>query len=146
MSITLGLTTILLSLVCIIVVRLALKIIEVRHEYDKLKRVLGHNMLPKPWWPSGHDPLMGFSKYHWLQQEPLHRRYGRTFGWIGGTKPIVSTIDLDLIQKMILDDPFAHLDRPNLDLPFKELSRDNIAFSNSKQWARIRRAMTPALT
>lgn len=146
MSATIVLAYILASLVCAISIQLAVRIIKVNNEYDRFKKALKLNMLPKPWWPSGHDPEMGFNPYSWLEQESLHRRYGRTFGWIGGSKPIVSTIDLDLIKKMTLDDPFAQLDRPDLELPFKELSRDNIAFANSKQWARIRRAMTPALT
>lgn len=145
MSVTLGLVTVLLALVLVFVSQVISRVVRVRRNYDVFKKATGFPMLPKPWSPAGHDHVFGFNKYIWMQMEPLHRRYGRCFGWMSGIRPTVATIDLDLIKKVVLDDPNAHIDRPNLGLPFSEMSSNNIAFSEAKQWYRIRRAMSPAL-
>lgn len=145
MSITVGLIALLLTLIIIFVLQVVLRVVKVRKAYDNFKKTTELPMLPRPWSPAGHDHVFGFNRYIWMQMEPLHRRYGRSFGWMGGIRPSVATIDLDLIKKVVLDEPNAHLDRPNLGLPFSEMSSNNIAFSEAKQWYRIRRAMTPAL-
>lgn len=101
---------------------------------------------PKPDIIIGHAGKLFLSRLNWINLDEYHRLYGPTFGWYNIGKPAVSTIDLSLIQKMVIDEANEHINKIQLDIPLKEFIEDDILTARDEQWWRIRRAVAPAFT
>lgn len=115
--------------------------------YRKFKKdAEGLPVLPLGWLPGGHIHKLVLNSTNLLIQEPLHRRYGKTFGYLYNTRRIVYSIDLELIKTINLTESNKHVNRLNLSLPIKEFESDSIAFTYDNQWRRIRRAIAPSFT
>lgn len=74
-----------------------------------------------------------------------HQEMGKTVGWLRNSDFCVSTVDLDLIKTIILDEPNDHLNRAQLHIPVAELEFC-IATAPEQEWQQLRRAIAPALT
>lgn len=75
----------------------------------------------------------------------LVAKHGDIFLIMYGTKPMVFTVDLDLIKRFALEEQQVNINRTELDIPMKELERDCIMLADGEQWRRQRRAIAPAL-
>lgn len=78
--------------------------------------------------------------------EENHAKLGKTFAWFLMEKPAVSTIDLDFIKRMVLDDPNANINRSAIPNPIHEISEDSISYCHGAQWRRLRRVYASALS
>lgn len=76
----------------------------------------------------------------------LHKKHGKTLGYYYGNQPAISTIDLELIKTMVIDEPNDHINRCKTDVPIEELEVDSIFCAEDDQWRRIRSASAPAFT
>lgn len=76
--------------------------------------------------------------------EQNHQKLGKTFAVFLGKTVFVSTVDLDFIKRVVLDD--ENTDRSYPPIPVHEIDQDSIVTSNGSQWKRIRRAFSPALS
>lgn len=103
-------------------------------------------VVPKPRIIGGHGDRLFLSKNNWRNLDRYHKLYGPTFGWYNVDKPAISTIDLDLIKKIVIDEANEHVDKIQLDIPLKEFSEDDILTARGEQWWRIRKALAPAFT
>ena len=74
-----------------------------------------------------------------------HETYGKTFGFLYGTRPCASTIDLDLIKVFTVDESLQHVNRMPYNGMIKEFEVDSVFMAEDEQWRRIRRAFGPAL-
>ena len=74
-----------------------------------------------------------------------HKRLGKTFGFMFCAKRAVFSTDLDLIKKLILDEPNKNVNRPEIGWPIEEWNKTCIVQAEGKQWNRMRRAVAPAL-
>lgn len=83
---------------------------------------------------------------NWKVMSDLHSKYGLTYGWFYFDKPVISTIDLDFIKAVNIDENHDHFDRLVLNIPVSELIDDSIAFAEHDQWLRLRKAMAPAFS
>lgn len=110
------------------------------------KKSPGLPVLPNPNIFSGHANLTYWSSNNWKNVDNYHKSYGPTFGWYNVDKPAVSTIDLDLIKTIIIDEQSDHINRVELNIPIKEMKEDDIAFARDEQWWRLRKAFAPAFT
>lgn len=113
------------------------------HQYFK-KNLPNLPVLPKPNIFKGHSNELFLSPKNWRNLDESHKKYGTTFGWYYCNKPSISTIDVDLIKKLVIDE--SQFDRLNLEIPLKEFKDDNIAFARTEQWLRLRKAIAPAFT
>lgn len=104
-----------------------------------------------PWLPGG-NPILGhvgktlYSSRNWMVVAENHRKYGKTVAGLHNHKPIVSTLDLELIKKFVIDEPNDHLDRFQPNFPIREIAIDGMLFMETKQWRRVRKAVAPAFT
>lgn len=78
--------------------------------------------------------------------DKLHRKYGKSFGFYLNSKPAIATMDLDLIKALVIDEPYANVNRTMIDIPVEELENDCIMFAENDQWRRLRQASAPAFT
>lgn len=74
-----------------------------------------------------------------------HQKYGDTFGFVCGTYPCASTIDLDLLKMIHIDELTAHVNRMPFNTITSEFEKDGIFLAKDDQWRRIRKAVGPAL-
>lgn len=92
----------------------------------------------------GHIPAF-LSPRQWQIYENAHRKHGKYFGLYFGNIPMVTTIDLDLIKKIAIDED--HHDRfARLHLASEEIESDCILTARGEQWRRIRKALAPAFS
>lgn len=75
----------------------------------------------------------------------LHNELGKTIGWLRDTNYCVSTTDLNLIKKIIQDEPEAHLDRITLHMPIEEME-ESIMLAPKNEWRHLRKIIAPAFT
>lgn len=94
---------------------------------------------------SGHLKILGDERA-WKLVEDLHEKYGKSFGTFFGNKPVVSTVDLDLIKRIVLDDPKAHINRADPTIPLDEMDHNDLFVARDEQWHRIRRQFSPAFS
>lgn len=73
-----------------------------------------------------------------------HKQFGKTLGWLQGSKFCASTIDLDLIKKFIYDEPNVHMDRVNFGMPFEEFEK-SILHAPKNEWRPLRQVIGSAL-
>lgn len=106
----------------------------------------GLPVLPNPSIFSGHANRTYWRPDNWKNVDNYHKLYGSTFGWFNLDEPAVSTVDLDLIKTILLDEQNDHINRVELTIPIKELREDDIAFARDEQWWRLRKAFAPAFT
>lgn len=93
---------------------------------------------------TGHAVSMYLSRLNWRNSYNLHKKYGESFGFYFIDRPVLNTIDPELIKTMVIDKPDVHINRPNLDIPMEEFTKDDIVFVEDDQWWRIRKAIAPA--
>lgn len=94
----------------------------------------------------GHARSVLLNKRNCFVVDELHKKLGKTYGIYYGRKPMVSTIDLDLIKAVVLDEPYKNINRSKIDVPLKEIEVDSIATSEDEQWRRLRQSAAPAFT
>lgn len=134
----------LVSLLIIIAAHALIRAVQVHFAYIKFKKALkGLTILPKTWSPGGHMHQVLFDEYSCLKIESLHRKHGKTFAWLYGTLPMALTIDLDLIRKIIYEDPNLNINKQKFSVPIKELEYDSVVMAEHDQWRRIRKALAP---
>ena len=115
------------------------------HQFFK-KNAPGLPVLPNPNLFTGHAGEMAFKRKSWQSATKYHKLYGKTYGFYYGKKAWASSIDLDLLKTMLIDEADDNINRTIVDIPIKELEQDMISFSENDQWRRIRRAVAPAFT
>lgn len=95
------------------------------------------------------DHMINFSlnKRNWQYLENLHKihktKIGATFYL---DNPFISTLDIDLIKKIAIDEGEHHINRIELKLLVEEWEIGSIAFARDNQWLRLRKAVAPALS
>lgn len=94
----------------------------------------------------GHVNQIIWARQNWRIIGDLHKRFGKTFGMFHCDKPVVSTIDLDLIKAIIFDKPNDHVNRMKFNTPLEEIEKDCILTSDEKEWRRMRKLIAPAFT
>ena len=94
----------------------------------------------------GHIFYLLFSRHLPEKLYKIQEQYGKTVGWMYGETYGVLTIDLDLIKKVVLDEPDKNVNRIRINLPIKELDENCIMEAKDDQWRRIRKVYAPALT
>lgn len=135
------------ALLLVIVAHALIRAVQVHYAYTKFKKALnGLTILPETWSPGGHMHQVLFDKYSCLKIESLHRQYGKTFAWLYGTLPMAMTVDLELVRKMIYEDPNLNINKQKFSVPIKELEYDSIVMAEHDQWRRIRKALAPSFT
>lgn len=92
----------------------------------------------------GHINEVVWVKTCWRKSLELHNKLGKTFGLYYCDKPVVSTLDADLIKAMVLDKPDDHLDRFQPNTPVVEMENDCVLTCKTEQWRRLRIAIAPA--
>lgn len=90
-------------------------------------------------WCLRKNSLNDLRKYNETHGKP------KTVGWMLGTKYAACTIDLDLMKRIVLDEPNKNVNRIHMDVPMAEYMEDNILTAPDDQWRRLRRAVAPAL-
>lgn len=103
-------------------------------------------MLPNTSVFSGNSYDLYYPLKNWKLFDEAHKKYGTTFGWFLCGQPAVSTYDLDLIRKMILDEPYKNINRVEMNIPVAQVRENSIAFTRDEQWHRLRKAIAPAFT
>lgn len=93
----------------------------------------------------GHLQQIFFDHYNYLNLNTYHYVYGKTFAFLKGTLPAISTIDLDLLRRICIDESSIHRNRTILDTPLIELEEDCIGTAGRKQWPRLRKSVMRAL-
>jgi len=102
-------------------------------------------VLPNPKLLSGHFDELIYAFDGWKKVELNHEKYGDSYGWFYRDKPIVSTIDLDLIKTIHLDQSNVHINNLSTDTPIDEIEIDCIITAKDEQWRRLRKAYGPAI-
>jgi len=74
-----------------------------------------------------------------------HKKYGETVAYMLQDRPTVSTLNLDIIKRVVLDKANVNINRVQMGLPMKEISQNCIFTCENDQWRRIRRAFAPAV-
>lgn len=90
----------------------------------------------------GHTGLFETQKHNVLKFHKYHKQLGHTYALFNQQMVSVSTTDIELVKNINLD----HIDKPRTSSPFDELSLDSIDKAEGQKWARIRRAIAPALS
>lgn len=88
---------------------------------------------------------MGLDRKNWLHISNLHKRFGKNFGYYYTNQPWISTIDIDLIKKIQIDEGNIHIDRKNLLFPLVEFN-NSIMQTRGDVWRRSRKALAQTLT
>lgn len=114
------------------------------HELFK-KRAIGLKILEDPALFGGHSRKVYYAKYNWKIVEKILDEYGPTVGLLFGNLPTVVTKDLDFVKTFTVDEQI-HINRVQLNLPFKEIEDDCILFAEDEQWLRLRKAIAPAFS
>lgn len=98
----------------------------------------------------GQRPLVGhlhlmLGPRGWRHQQDGHKKLGKTYGLYLGNQRSISTIDLDFIKKIAVDQD--HHDRLfKFAIAFEEFEIDCVATAQDEQWRRIRKALAPAFS
>lgn len=103
-------------------------------------------VVPNPGWFGGHSIELFCGKGNWININRYHKELGPTYGAFMREKPMVFTTDLDLIKRMILDDPDRNINRMKVECLSDELESDNLVMTHDDQWRRIRKCIAPAFT
>lgn len=106
----------------------------------------GIQLIPFSWLPCGNFYEIFFDWKILSKLGDWHKKYGKTFGWMFGSQPVVFSTDLDLIKTMVIDESVSHINRIKFLTPLDEYEHDNISLANGDQWRRIRRAIAPVFT
>lgn len=96
-------------------------------------------------WLTGNADTV-FDKRNWKINYKIHEELGETVVFFYGDLVVVSTLDLDLIKKVAIDDGYQHINRAVPNLAIDELEYDNIMFAEGKQWHRLRKVIAPAFS
>lgn len=72
-----------------------------------------------------------------------HNRLGKSFGHYMVDQPWISTKDINLLKKVMLDG--GNNDRMSVEMPIPELN-NSIVLINGDAWHRVRMALAPSLT
>lgn len=93
----------------------------------------------------GHSNTITLDPRNWMKIEEYHKKYGNTFAAMFRDKLMISTLDLKLIKKFIIDQPNEHNTKLNPQYPVDEMCQDSILFgADLKQWQRLRKSMAPS--
>lgn len=68
-----------------------------------------------------------------------------TYGWIVSNKFGATTLDPDLMKRIVLDEPNKNINKLLIEAPTEEFVVDSIMMASDDQWRRLRRAVAPAL-
>lgn len=115
------------------------------HQFFKLKSP-NMPMAPGKNIFSGNMIQMAFHPRNWQILHNWHKDGHETVGAFLGNKPFVSTIDLELIKTMVIDEPNDHPNRTRINIPMDEFEYDCLLFAEDDQWRKLRKAIGPALT
>lgn len=141
------LCVLLATLVVIITTKLLVIVVRNRRAHQFFKKRSNLPTLPNPGIFDGHVAEVVWVKRNWQQSKKLHAMYGPTFGMYYIYKPSVSTIDPDLIKKVVLDNPNDNIIRAKADSLMEEFENDSILLGDDEhQWRRLRAAIAPAFT
>lgn len=122
------------------------RIVQNQIVYTRFKRnARGLRLFAPTWSPIGHLAELSSDPLIQIKIEAYHRSYGKTFGAIFYDAPMVSTIDLDLIKAMVLDEPNLNINRFKFPMP-DGMEKDTLGFAEGDQWRKIRRAISPSFT
>jgi hypothetical protein len=80
-----------------------------------------------------------------MKTKMYHEKYGKTFFGFMNTKAVASTVDLDLIKRIVIDEPNQHLNRVSLNIPAVEFEK-TIMCAPYEEWRGLRKVIAPALT
>lgn len=93
---------------------------------------------------SGHLVSHFCDKHNALKYHREHSKYGPTYGWFYCNVPHISTIDLDLIKKVAIDEASDHINRTTTLVPLYEFRENSIPFAKDEQWYKLRKVSAPA--
>lgn len=131
----------------VMIILAVIRIVRIQFAYDKHKEALrGTPILARTWALGGHMNQVFFKNYNCYNIETLHRLHGKTFGFMYGPKPMASTVDLDLIKRLVLDGPVINVNRANLSLPARDIQGHSILFAQGEHWRRLRKAIAHGFT
>lgn len=75
-----------------------------------------------------------------------HQKLGKTFAFFVNHRPIVVTIDADLVKKYAFDEKGDHIVRPPLLSSIKQFESDSIFMASGDQLSRLRSTYAAAVT
>lgn len=101
--------------------------------------------LPRPNIFTGHLDVVLTPDKNWRIVDEMHKKYGPSFGFYMIEQPWLSTMDLDLIKLVELDEAQKHLGRAIMGFPFEDFNH-SIVQVNGTKWRQVRRIFTPAFT
>lgn len=136
-----------ITLLVTLATNIVLKTYRVHKAHKRFKKEsLGLPTIPINWSPGGNIHDFVYNPSLVAKLEPLHRRLGKTFGFMFGEQASVSTIDLTLIKILNVDESSKHINRASAGVPLKEIRHDSIKFVKDEQWRRIRKPLAQSLT
>uniref|UniRef100_A0A6G1SJ02 Putative cytochrome P450 CYP13A2 n=1 Tax=Aceria tosichella TaxID=561515 RepID=A0A6G1SJ02_9ACAR len=134
------------GLLLAILVLVVSRIVMDRWALIKFKKVTrGLPMVPDVRLAGNHSISLILSERVCHKATKYHEELGKTFGILMGTRYCAVTCDLDLIKRVILDEPNSHLNRIPLNLPLEEFEK-SIMLAPAEEWRKLRKAIAPALT
>lgn len=75
-----------------------------------------------------------------------HEEMGKTFAYFINHRPVIITIDLDLIKKYAFDGKNDHIVRPAIMSPIKKFESDSLIMASGNQLTRLRQVYAAALS
>lgn len=94
----------------------------------------------------GHVRSIFLNKRNLYIIDELHKKYGKSYGYYFGRQPVVATTDLDLLKKVLFDEPYKNTNRIKFNLPFEEFGDDSIGTAWNEKWHRLRKVISPIFT
>lgn len=93
---------------------------------------------------TGHWGDISYNRGTFQIFEQNHQKLGKTFVSFLNETAVFSTVDLDFIKRMILDE--GNTDRFYASNPIHEVEQDSILTAAGSQWKRLRRVYASALS
>lgn len=140
-------TSVLFILTSFLIAYYLARLIQIRQAYLKFKHVSrGLPILEPTFSLGGNASRVFFESDSYARLEQLFRFYGKTFGFMLGSRPLTMSVDLDLLKTIHIDEQHKHINREPFFYAVRSFERDSITFARDDQWKRIRRAMAPSFT
>ncbi|CAA2976552.1 cytochrome P450 3A21-like [Olea europaea subsp. europaea] len=127
------------------IVLVASKIVANRLTLLRWKRLSkGLPIFPEKSLLGNHISTMGLGFENCRKIAEAHENLGPYIGGMLGNNFCMSTIDLDLVKRVVIDEANLHLDRQHLNLPVNEFE-ESIMLVPGHEWKPLRRVYAPAL-
>lgn len=81
---------------------------------------------------------------NWKILHEAHAKFGKYVGFYHANYPWLSTTDLNLVKKFIIDEPNDHINRGKQVSPM-DIDRGSMIYAEDDQWRRLRKSFGPAL-